>query len=173
MGLDITAYRNLTEIPCALDRDGYPIDEPDNAVQLRADTSFKERADSIKDNAVYRYEKKMGFKAGSYSGYNQWREELSRFAGYAAEPSTSTLRSGAIRHDAGAWRAESGPFWELINMSDCEGVIGPVTSAKLAKDFADYQDRADSFSDDYWRDKYAAWREAFEMASQNGAVDFH
>ena len=116
----------------------------------------------------------MGFRAGSYSGYNHWREKLAEIAGY---PSIETDRFGSglkeMRHDAGAREAGSGPFYELIWFSDCEGIIGPITSAKLARDFADFQAKADAVEDDYWREKYGKWRQAFEMAAEEGAVDFH
>jgi hypothetical protein len=78
-----------------------------------------------------------------------------------------------MRHDAAAWGMSEGPFWELIHFSDCEGTIGPEVSAKLAQDFARYQDQADAHPDERFRDLYATWRTAFEMASQGGAVDFH
>ena len=61
----------------------------------------------------------------------------------------------------------------MINFSDCEGVIGPKTSAKLAKDFAEFQAQADAHPDDWFRDLYTTWRRAFELASDDGAVGFH
>lgn len=167
MGLDITAYKNLTEFPCVFDADGEPIGAPEKHCSLTVNSDFSERADGMKD-AIYIYEDVHSFRAGSYSGYNQWREDLAKLAGY---PVADSYRGR--RHDQGAWNATEGPFWELIHMSDCEGVIGPVTSAKLAKDFAEFQERANAFGGDYWRERYALWREAFEMAAQNGAVDFH
>ena len=56
--------------------------------------------------------------------------ELATLAGYAGADD--------------AWERTDGPFWELINFSDCEGVIGPKTSAKLAGDFAAFQEKADA-----------------------------
>lgn len=65
------------------------------------------------------------------------------------------------------------PFFELIHFADNEGVIGPVVSAKLAKDFRDNYERAKAFGDGYWLSKYEKWMAAFEMAADNGAVEFH
>ena len=68
------------------------------------------------------------------------------------------------------------PFVELINFSDCEGFIGPVASAKLAKDFAAFRDRAqsaDSTHGAYDFERYCKWQEAFEFAADNGCVQFH
>lgn len=75
-------------------------------------------------------------------------------------------------HAAGAWSAEAGPFWELINFSDCEGIIGPVVSAKLARDFQEYQEKANSQLTDYDLERYNSWRQAFELAAENGVVRF-
>lgn len=55
----------------------------------------------------------------------------------------------------------------------CEGVIGSSVSAKLAKDFADFQKDADAHEDRNFREKYAEWRKEFEMAADDGAVSFH
>jgi len=114
----------------------------------------------------------VGLHAGSYGGYNRWREQLAELAGYPAgdyEQYGRTYQS----HCVPCWNGEAGPFSELINFSDCEGVIGASVSAKLAKDFADFQPKADAHEDDRFRMKYAEWRQAFEMASDSGAVDFH
>lgn len=145
MGLDIVYFRQIHPV---LD-DGY---------HLSANPAFPGRADEIKDGQ-YGSLAHSHFRAGSYSGYNEWRNQLAFLAGYA----------GA--EDAWA-NCTCGPFWELINFSDCEGVIGPVTSAKLAKDFADYQEKADEHESPYFRDLYKDWRIAFETASDNGAVLF-
>lgn len=75
-----------------------------------------------------------------------------------------------MSHAAGAWQAEGGPFWELIHFADNEGTIGPATAAKLAKDFAEFQAEADKLEDDvearWFREKYADWRKAFEVAAR-------
>lgn len=162
MGLDITYYKNLTPAPS----------EAEDAIQLYDNPSFPGRSAGIDCNANYIAESSGGFRAGSYSGYNTWREELAKFAGYPAVAPERAER-GSSRHDSGAWQADGGPFWELINFSDCEGTIGPIASAKLAKDFAENQSRADEYSDPSWRQLYTAWRTAFETAAKNGAVSLH
>lgn len=178
MGLDITAYRDIKKLDCVFDSGGEPIDpqtrEPVSVDYFQANINpdFPGRASDLTEDGVYSFGDSIGFRAGSYSGYNQWRETLAMIAGY---PAVDYERCGATskRHDAGAWAAGSGPFFELINFSDCEGNIGAAVSGKLANDFAEFQAKADAHDDEYWRDKYAAWRKAFEMASNNGAVSFH
>lgn len=180
MGLDITYYKNLTLIDCVFDRDGEPIDaktrEPITVeyVQLYANPAFPNHANGVEDKGVYHYEASGEFRAGSYGGYNQWRECLAKLAGY---PIAERESHGVIqkRHDAGAWAAKAGPFWELINFSDCEGVIGPAISHKLAKDFAEFATNPARYAQSAYKfsELYDDWQEAFQTAAQNGAVRFH
>jgi len=162
MGLDITAYKKLSKIEKPeLDRDGYPV-RWDTEVQLRTDYTEKDfpgRTEGLEHVAVYSYAEEHRFRAGSYSGYNSWRNELAKLAGYTSADD--------------CWNNHtSGPFYELINFSDCEGVIGPVVSAKLAKDFADYREKAEIIGG-WFFDAYQDWEKAFTMAADNGAVSFH
>lgn len=178
MGLDITAHQNVTFVDCVFDAGGDAIDPVsreylDDVRLINVNRDFPSRSDELKDGACFTSDKAYGFRAGSYSGYNWWREELAKLAGYPLVEYHDGIRAGQMRHDAGAWKSTGGPFWELILFSDCEGCVGPKTSDKLAKDFADFQERADKHEDDRWRALYAEWRKAFEMASQNGLVDFH
>lgn len=179
MGLDITAYRQVKKEDVVLNENGEPIDPSTkdyryDLARVRANSDFPSRAEGIEDGH-YSYEASHGFCAGSYSGYNWWRNELAKFAGY---PATAYIKYGSetMRHDAGAWAATSGPFYELINFSDCEGVIGPVVAKKLAQDFADFADRAMAYQPDIrgdWYARYLEWQTAFLMAADNGFVDFH
>lgn len=184
MGLDITAYGKLTKIDVVFDADGEPIDPVtrecvDYDLHAYLNPDFPGRADDIEDRAVYRAEGSMGFRAGSYGGYNCWREDLAKLAGYPAIP---VDRHGSgntqMRHDGGAFDASCGPFWEAICFSDCEGVMGSAVSAKLAKDFSEWDERAkqygESLSQQNWfYAKYQEWRKAYEMAADGGAVEFH
>lgn len=176
MGLDISYCSNLHKLDCVFNEDGAPIDpatreEVDYDIHVYVNPHFEGREAPL-EPGYYIGEAREGFRAGSYGGYNNWRENLAKLAGY---PAIEVEEYGhkSFRHDSGAHEAGEGPFYELIWFSDCEGTIGPVVSAKLAKDFSDFQEKADSFRDDYWREKYAEWRKAFETAAQNGAVCFH
>jgi len=173
MGLDITWHRGLTKANGneAFDEHGDLRDDGE-WFQLCVNTDFPGRADDIEHRAAYRSEECDDFRAGSYGGYNRWRDELAKLAGW---PRITHEEYGRDQHSyaASAWRATEGPFWELINFSDCEGVIGAAVSAKLARDFADYQRKADQHPRTYFRELYAMWRKAFEKASDRGCVDFH
>lgn len=180
MGLDITWYRRLTKAAPGEGIDPKYPDDYDYAngyKRLYKNNSFPGRADEIEDRAIYRAEESDGFRAGSYSGYNTWRDQLAELSGAYAEtmPSPGEYAYGRMSFAAGAWRDEvtEGPFYELLNFSDCEGVIGAAVSAKLARDFAALQEKADAHPDEYFRAKYREWRKAFEMAADGGAVEFH
>jgi hypothetical protein len=161
MGLDITAYSKLMAT-----------NDPDADYIGSQSPEFAARADGLAEGR-YAAAKTIHFRAGSYSGYNEWREMLAELAGYPKRWHEPGYKAGREMHAQGAWEAPSGPFWELINFSDCEGYIGPKTSAKLAQDFADFQAKADEVPDDWFRNRYAEWRKAFELARDDGAVDFH
>lgn len=170
MGLDVTFYQGLKPLNAVRGEDGEPVDEftktPSDldGVFLMYNPHYQ-RHDGLFLDRLYSYEDEDGL-SHSYSGYGHWREQLARFAGWP-------LHSEEGCHAGSAWHAESGPFWELICFSDCEGTIGPVTSAKIAKDFAAYQRKANLHEDESFRERYALWREGFELAANGGAVVFH
>lgn len=159
MGLDITAYKGLKEVKNPqLDEDGdlvnYDTEWKPGASMEWSEKHFTGRGEGVEADKVYTFEDEFGFRAGSYSGYNWWRNELEQFKGDVA-------------------------FQELINFADNEGVIGPVVSKKLLNDFKQYEQEAVEYANtlgengSWWLDKYRDWMKAFEYASQNGAVDFH
>jgi hypothetical protein len=113
------------------------------------------------------------FRAGSYSGYNWWRDQLARFAhGVPAEE---------IWHNPRRYRG--GAFVELIDFSDCEGHFGALVSAKLEGDFVEYARKARPFSltlntaeepnsGGYWLEVYRDFARAFKLAADGGALKF-
>jgi hypothetical protein len=168
MGLDISAYSHIKVLENVLfDEDGDPVDE--NGKLLQIDKCFQplinphypKHAGNIEDKAAYGYEQTFGFRAGSYSGYNLWRDSLAQLARY--------------RSAEDVWNNPGleGPFVELIHFSDCEGVIGAEISAKLSKDFADFDDQAKTHAIGPFYYLYEKWRDAFALAAQDGAVEFH
>jgi hypothetical protein len=140
---------------------------------------FPQRADDLPFSA-YRPGRSWGFRAGSYSGYNRWREELAALAGVTLgdrdEDGARLSRFWAEcsemeeRGDTPSVR-----FWQLIHFSDCEGVIGPSICRKLADDFDAMADAAvASHTATWWLDLYSTWRRAFREAGDTGGwVAFH
>jgi hypothetical protein len=168
MGLDVSAYSKVALVAAKANVAEDKIDEMhETCASFYVNHDFEGRQGTIVDG-FYSYDDSFGFCAGSYGGYNNWREKLALLAGYR-----SSGNDEGHHHSQGAWDADSGPFWELINFSDCEGVIGTETCTKIAADFAKFQPLADAHVDQWFRDKYAEWRKAFELAANGGSVEFH
>ena len=166
MGLDIHAYKNLLLMDkndVAVDEDGYPEDY-DNYMFMYLNEHFPLQGEGLVNGGIYFINgDEFSFRAGSYSGYSEWRNELAKLAQY------SSIQD--------VFDGQTGPFSELINYSDCEGAIGPVASAKLLKDFQDFDERAQAVEEadidkGWFYCVYSDFKTAFEMASHNGAVVF-
>jgi hypothetical protein len=164
MGLDISVYENavLTD-PHEREDDCY-----DGAhVFTYIDDGFEHALGGLLRDRCYSVSgKTQGFRAGSYSGYNAWREELSK-AALGVEPSV-------VWNDHDRWCDK--PFFELINFSDCEGVIGPTVAAKLALDFQQQSETVKpklAAVAEWYADMYETWQSAFELAADTGLVQFH
>jgi hypothetical protein len=155
MGLDITAYRNIQRTFEKDSRDSYG-DLLDGCFQVHIPSPQED----IEDRAYYTStEDQFYFRAGSYSGYNRWRNQLAQLVGY---PSAEAVWSDP----------KDGPFVELINFSDCEGTLGTAICRKLFVDFVENTHLADKHECDYFRSQYFKWLEAFEWASKDGCVNF-
>lgn len=184
--VDIVAYRGLTPVQTALDDRGRLVCAEsfrplEHCTEFKVPDLLSFAADGLLDASTYRYEElKMGW-SGSTALFLGWLEMLARVGGYKpksfklvpGEPSTliDSFLTGA--HEAG-----EGPFMALLHLFASEGTIGPVTSAKLAKDFAAFDEVAKTpvpgkFEPaQFFYPTYCKLRECFEMASQNGAVTF-
>ena len=123
-------------------------------------------------------------RAGSYSGYNEWRSDLALAAGYPGGTQEVWSMSDKL------YQPDSPPFLELIYFSDSDGIIGPEVSKKLYNDFVKYENNIKQVLDTWYLkfdpkkeydtgqfkwfiDKYGEWKEAFKTASENGFVSFH
>lgn len=167
MGLTITSYSHLqiTDMACSEyeDTDAWNPYYIPGASMDWSEREWPGRAEGIPtSDAVYSFEDSMTFRAGSYGGYGQWRDWLARVAGWGSAEECWASDNNTSR-----------PFWELINFADNEGVIGPVIAEKLARDFAENDEKACFMGDDWLYGHYQKWRLAFEMAAKDGAVDFN
>lgn len=111
---------------------------------------------------TYRAVETGHFHAGSYSGYNYFRNQLTQFA---YNMPAKDLWESSI---------ESGPFYEIINFTDCDGHIGPTTSAKLYNDFEQYYEKAKTYDSDIgnysFKGRYENFMNFFKIASENNGV---
>lgn len=172
MGLDITAYKllGLVENP-KLDEDGYPVND-EKEVKLWKHPDFPKQFDDLIDKGVYKFEYLDGFRAGSYMSYTQYREKLAEIAGYRPFIDPCDASSTHLPFFYGAHKVISGVFHEQIVFSDCEGFIGSKTSKKLADDYAKCLDEAQKEGGRFF-EIYLSFKNAFELAANNGVVRFH
>ena len=175
MGLDITAYRKLTKLLVHLDFHGEPVDPVTGAaiehwVRPRGG-DFPERLQGLEDGAVYCYEEAHYVLSTGYGGYGSWREQLAILAGYPLTEYRSTFGKESS-HAAACWQGAQGPFSELINFTDCDGFIGPVVAAKLAKDFAEWNGKA-QISGQLFYERYFSMQVGLELAADGGCLHFH
>ncbi len=177
MGLDITAYEHLT-LKKAITLKTRQADEwadeeegENNGWVFLYDTAW--RGDGLKEGWYKPEGERYRFRAGSYGGYNGWRTHLCQAM---LDVSAKALWE-TQEHPLVATRFLGKPFVELINFSDCEGVIGPRTSKKLATDFAEHKDKFAAtldpkLTDFGYAESYDDWTKAFALASETGAVHF-
>ena len=190
MGLDITAISEIKpiEVPEGIQKysdEYYDWENELNVGHLWGiwfNPSFPTQQEGLPEaDTVFSEGEEYGFRAGSYSGYGEWRNDLA----LAAMGVTSS--EVWDKSDGG----ETGmPFQELINFPDNEGLIGPIASERLYQDFVNYESQIDK-AVDWWylkmsetkeynsedvkwfKSKYKDWKHAFDIARNNGMVIFH
>ena len=162
MGLDITAYSQLKDTGRPIDWD---VDE-EKAYIPHNHPDFATRCVEFTPRNAFEYEDALHACIGAYSYYGAWREKLAKLAGY--QPDMWRSRP----YSEGAWAATEGPFWELIDFTDCDGVLGTAVCQKLAKDFAAYEEHARCLGDEGFLYTYLEFKAAVELASDGGAVVF-
>jgi hypothetical protein len=178
MGIDFRAYRNLAPAVGVVrnddnewTRDG--VYAEDVAGLRQNDPCFEARGEGLDLNAPHAGDVMGNEPHWSYSGYNRLREMLAEFAGYPLTERKDRIFGIKMRHDAGAWSAKEGPFWELINFTDCDGTLGPKACSKLRDDFRSYAERAAAHPDEAFRGFYEEMSKMFEWAGDGtGAIVF-
>jgi hypothetical protein len=165
MGLDIVAFEHARLVAsCNRARVKHQ-----GHVVTWADIDMERSLRGLEGNRCYAVAgERLGFRAGSYIHFMEWRQALSR---RALGVSAQTV------WDDRSWVAE--PFYELLNFSDCEGTIGPEAAADLAVDFAalrakiSAQPAKDAEFETWFMDSYDKFQRAFELAAGgNGLVLF-
>jgi len=175
MGLDINAYKKI-DFNSFKDRAKMTEDDLDSAydemLYLYPEYEPYNQSDDIKEGFYDINERDFSFRAGSYSGYNNFRTTLCEcFFGFAPE---------IIWDNPENYKNKN--FVELIIFSDCEGFIGNKTSKKLFDDFYNNKDTffeylkndnlLPNFMKDSYKNNYNNWMKSFEIASDGGVVVF-
>ena len=211
MGLNIAAFRKLRPIDRELTRYGVLVDGQYNWKPITAWTSFTREeieftdrhwpggSEGIMPGQLYTYVERRSFRA--YGGYTRWRLLLHEFASANSEEPSTARRAftelmlpevGAV---AGKFVLRHPGTWlrRTAVLIDSLGVIGPTAAGKLAQDFAEHQERADTFPalraarrtndnrkwlEQYaegcgWLELYCEWRKSLEMAADDGAIQLN
>ena len=171
MGLDILAISKLRlmtpEVKAALDR--LPeLSTEDEPVLTVTDITKKQdfcRCLDMDNGDYYKTEgsEEYDFRAGSYSSYGDFRREIAE----------TFLNSTPVKVWSSPQSYEGQPFYELVDFSDCEGVIGPEVCAKLHKDFVDGRKKfVEEVQSDWSVERYDTWTKALEIAKEDGVIIF-
>jgi hypothetical protein len=181
MALDITAYEKAEFVSSEWDEKekGDPYDAGLYLVDTPA--NFAARIHGMRAGYHKTSGEEFGFRAGSYSGYNWWRELLAKAIHHKS--------AQRVWHEADELEPEAEEFadyvpmpafYELIEFSDCEGCIGTEVSKKLHKDFGENREKYVEYVKaqeadiaGYCINRYDDWLKAFEIASKGGFVAFH
>jgi hypothetical protein len=163
MSLDILAYKGLKKVSKKSEIDCECIQtycEENNLNNFRLNAAFPKAAEDIDEDYIYSAEDCFGDVMGKSCGsYGVWRNELAQLIGHVDQQSAWT-------------HPVDGPFVELINFSDCEGIIGTKVSKKLAMDFSAFELSCLEEKDEDFIHYYNQLKKAFEFASDDGCVWF-
>lgn len=169
MGIDVSAYKNLVEVARPED----PDHDDNYDYRMYENLSFPGRADGIDTSKLWTGDYVDG-PSMSYGYYNKWREQLAQLVGAENLPYSHEMGFQRMSYCTAYWLdGKQGPFAEQINFSDCEGVIGPIVMAKLAKDYAEWDERAKTHGDQWFYSVYQKFHHCFAQNEGLCAVKFH
>jgi len=156
MGLDITAYNEVKVVKDAEPQYYfYKNGEQSNMPELEGEVEME-------------FLEEFDFRAGSYEGYNQFRNYLCKTINSISD---SELWELVDNKDESVKKL---PFYYLINFSDCEGYIGTSYCEILYKDFLENKDVFIKNTDhERIINTYNNFLQAFEIGKQNGVVNFY
>lgn len=113
---------------------------------------------------------KDSFRAGSYSGFGDFRTKLAEMGDVLLEVMVGF--GGDI-----PW-TEDEAFYELLNHSDCDGELHPYECKELIKDFEKYQEEwllkvEEEGLSPYYIGKYETWLEFLrQCVAESGVLHF-
>lgn len=167
MGLDIVVYEELKFVRDIPRRRLTDADYETELIIIPSQKFFPGRC-NLQPGFYRSIGRKDRFRAGSYSGYNSWRDELARLAGH---PNAEAYWNG---NGDDNW-----PFYPLIDFSDCDGILGPEVCTRLARDFKGWNAKARKHQPASWGpeaswfyEQYQKWQSAFVLAQGKGIVVF-
>ena len=181
MGLDISYASKINFESRSYISDDIDMNVIPNGVYLYPNDSLLDQSEGIQSGEYACEGVQDSFRAGSYSGYGNWRRTLAKMIGWEIENLWQHVETLVQRNEnlndvlnENDRFSVDIPFVELLHFSDCDGFIGPKTSAKLHSDFLEWDENAKNFDsqNSYFYEKYQEWTEAFKVASDGGCVIF-
>ena len=160
MGLDISVYSKIERVH-----------EDEANIFIRRAIPEIDQAKDIEEGEYKNSEicESHHFRAGSYSGYNHFRDLLCNIM-HGVQAETLWEKPEVF---------EGKEFYSLINFSDCEGQFGPTVSKKLHEDFVNHREKfvkgveGKEPYDGYYTRVYDDFMLGFEIASKGGVLLFH
>ena len=177
MGLDVLAVARAYRV------EDPTLSQMDDLIRIRHG-EFPMQAGDLVDDGYYDCVSCDDFLSMGYGRYGYLRELIAEVAGYEKQDIPEPHYSHPNYHDLSYYyrnphiatiyinEIEEGPFIEMINFSDCEGVICSEVSKKLYKDFDNYLKIAEEKLDEYYLQKYKDLMGAFKYASDDGFVRY-
>lgn len=172
MGLDVTAYKDVKVITEQQYDAAHELGGDGKAGYAHGSCDFPGRGEGLvadDSQAHFAYEDSQHCFSAGYGRYSGFRDALALMLGFRGNPN-APRHSFMATPTYAACITGSGPFWEMIAFSDCEGVLGPVVCRKLAQDFVQYDAEAHAgMTEEHYR-WYAQIREGFVFAGENGCM---
>lgn len=161
MGLHIFAIEKALKLSDDFSADFESFDVEGEIFRAKVNPSFASH-DHLTTGIYVSEGASISFSAGSYGSYNDFRSDLSMIV--------NQVPSNVIWNNPDLY--EDSDFYELINFSDCEGVIGPDTANKLLSDFKRHREEFMIERDVWDGEKYDNWIKALEIAGNDGMLIF-
>lgn len=175
MGLDVIAYSNLEYREQYVEEKHEDIFDEDNVVVLYVNSKqYPKQSENLINQGIYTYNGYDSWRAGSYSSYNVFRNTLAKVAGYIGRHDPEF---NEINYCSDLWDGTipEGPFYELINFSDCEGAINTECCIKLLNDFKIYAEVALNYEGEYaesFKRVYLLFLNGLNIAADKGCLRF-
>lgn len=100
-----------------------------------------------------------GFRAGSYSGFNEFRRKLAKVTSMVIDNMEGF--GGNL-----AWDGDE-PFYALLNHSDCDGSINREQAIVLLEDFKRFKNEISAVKDDQFIESCADWVLALKLIAED------
>jgi hypothetical protein len=177
VGLSIFAASNIdwSRDFCREPLDGISrVAEEQHEIDLGAPGQFRLLEEGLPPSGRFRYEGPRHFiDVGCPEFYRRWRAQLVRLTGHTAHEFWTALHGAAQRWEP--WCEPPFAFGDLVFLDNGTSVVGPTVGARLAEQFADWEEKAFAFAATVeepaaWLRLYRDFRRAFDIAADRGAA---